>query len=108
MSDYEKKKTFKKKSSEKSYSGDDDYSNKDGDRKGSWKRKERPSIDLILDYKDVDSLKPFIAEGGRLVPSRVNRLNRRQQRELTTQVKRARQLALVPLSDRHSPMRSNH
>ena len=72
---------------------------------GGWRRRERPPVDLIVDYKDVESIKPFLSEGGRIVPSRVNRLNRKQQRMLSTEIKRARQLALVPISDRHSPLR---
>ena len=72
---------------------------------GSWRRRERPALDLIVDYKDIETLRPFISEGGRIVPSRVNRLNRKQQRVLQAEVKRARQLALLPISDRHTAMR---
>ncbi|MBC7385428.1 MAG: 30S ribosomal protein S18 [Cryobacterium sp.] len=72
---------------------------------GSWRRRERPPLDLIVDYKDIETLRPFIAEGGRIVPSRVNRLNRKQQRVLQGEIKRARQLALLPISDRHTAMR---
>ncbi len=79
--------------------GDDD---KGG---GSWRRRERPAIDLIMDYKDIETLKPFVSEGGRIVPSRVNRLNRKQQRVLQGEIKRARQLALLPISDRHTSLR---
>jgi small subunit ribosomal protein S18 len=79
----------------------------DGDDKGggSWRRRERPAIDLIMDYKDIETLKPFVSEGGRIVPSRVNRLNRKQQRVLQGEIKRARQLALLPISDRHTSLR---
>lgn len=89
---------------ERKYGGkrDRDGDDKDGGGKGSWRRRERPPVDLIIDYKDIDTLRPFIAEGGRIVPARVNRLNRKQQRELMSHVKRARQLALVPVSDRHT------
>lgn len=75
------------------------------DKGGSWRRRERPAIDLILDYKDIETLKPFVSEGGRIVPSRVNRLNRKQQRVLQGEIKRARQLALLPISDRHTSLR---
>jgi small subunit ribosomal protein S18 len=74
-----------------------------GGRGGS--RRERPAIDLIMDYKDIETLKPFVSEGGRIVPSRVNRLNRKQQRVLQGEIKRARQLALLPISDRHTSLR---
>ncbi len=100
---------FEKKERKFSKRRDDDAGSaggKDGgDKKGSWRRRERPAVDLIIDYKDVDSLKPFLSEGGRIVPSRVNRMNRKQQRELASQVKRARQLALVAISDRHGNQR---
>ena len=93
----------------KSYSNDGDDmgagGGKDGDRKPSWRRRERPPVDLLMDYKDIDTLRPFLSEGGRIVPSRVNRLNRKQQRILTIEIKRARQLALVPVSDRHQMVR---
>ncbi len=75
------------------------------DRGGSWRRRERPSLDLIMDYKDIETLKPFVSEGGRIVPARVNRLNRKQQRVLQGEIKRARQLALLPISDRHTNLR---
>lgn len=65
------------------------------------RRRFRPAVDLVFDYKDTDGLKQFLAEGGKIVPARVSRLSRKQQRKLTTAVKRARQLALLPISDRH-------
>lgn len=102
-----KERTFKKKSYSNDNDGgmDDRGGGKDGDRKPSWRRRERPPIDLLMDYKDIDTLRPFLSEGGRIVPSRVNRLNRNQQRILTIEIKRARQLALVPVSDRHTMVR---
>lgn len=101
-----KKKEFTKRSSR-----DDDEGGRGGDRDdkkgggGNWRRRERPALDLIIDYKDVETLRPFLSEGGRLVPARVNRLNRKQQKVLASEVKRARHLALVPISDRHSAHR---
>jgi len=82
-----------------------DRGDRDDKGGGSWRRRERPAIDLILDYKDIETLKPFVSEGGRIVPSRVNRLNRKQQRVLQGEIKRARQLALLPISDRHTSLR---
>jgi small subunit ribosomal protein S18 len=83
----------------------DDRDDDKGGKGGSWRRRERPPLDLIVDYKDIETLRPFISEGGRIVPSRVNRLNRKQQRVLQGEVKRARQLALLPISDRHTAIR---
>ncbi len=69
------------------------------------RRRVRPPIDLIFDYKDVESLRQFITEGGRIVAARISRLSRGQQRRLATEIKRARQLALLPISDRHRSYR---
>jgi small subunit ribosomal protein S18 len=49
-----------------------------------------------IDYKDVDLLKKFITERGKILPRRLTGLTAQQQRDLTTAVKRARILALLP------------
>lgn len=54
-----------------------------------------------IDYKDIDLLKDFITETGKIVPSRITGTKARYQRQLTTAVKRARYLALLPYSDQH-------
>lgn len=54
-----------------------------------------------IDYKDVDLLKDFITETGKIVPSRITGTKARYQRQLTTAIKRARYLALLPYSDQH-------
>ena len=53
------------------------------------------------DYKDIDLLKDFITETGKIVPSRITGTKAKYQRQLTTAVKRARYLALLPYSDQH-------
>ena len=63
--------------------------------------KPRPPADLRFDYKDISTLRKYLTEHARIVPSRITRLNARQQRELTVAIKRARQLALLPCSPRH-------
>lgn len=55
------------------------------------KGKEAP-----INYKDADSLKRFLTEGGKILPRRRTGLNAKQQRRLTTAIKRARHLALLP------------
>lgn len=65
------------------------------------RRRARPPLDLVIDYKDVETLRSFLMDSGRIVPARITRLNRKEQQELTRAVKRARQLALLPLSPRH-------
>lgn len=54
-----------------------------------------------IDYKDLDTLKAYITETGKIVPSRITGTKARYQRQLATAVKRARFLALLPYSDSH-------
>jgi small subunit ribosomal protein S18 len=54
-----------------------------------------------VDYKDVDLLKDFIGETGKIVPSRITGTKARYQRQLSAAIKRARYLALLPYSDNH-------
>ena len=49
-----------------------------------------------IDYKDVDLLKKFITERGKILPRRLTGLTAKQQRDLTTAVTRARIVALLP------------
>ncbi len=54
-----------------------------------------------IDYKDLDTLKQYVSETGKIVPSRITGTKARYQRQLATAVKRARFLALLPYSDAH-------
>jgi small subunit ribosomal protein S18 len=54
-----------------------------------------------IDYKDVSKLKAYITETGKIVPSRVTGTSAKYQRQLSTAIKRARFLALLPYCDRH-------
>jgi small subunit ribosomal protein S18 len=49
-----------------------------------------------IDYKDVDLLKKFISERGKILPRRVTGTNAKYQRKLTIAIKRSRQMALLP------------
>lgn len=49
-----------------------------------------------IDYKDVARLKRFVTEQGKIIPSRQTGTCSRHQRELTTAIKRARNIALLP------------
>ncbi len=49
-----------------------------------------------IDYKDANRLRKFIAEGGKILPSRQTGTCARHQRELTVAIKRARNIALLP------------
>ena len=54
-----------------------------------------------IDYKDVNLLKQYIGESGKIVPSRITGTRANYQRQLATAVKRARFLALLPYTDNH-------
>ncbi|MBC7880131.1 MAG: 30S ribosomal protein S18 [Anaerolineae bacterium] len=49
-----------------------------------------------IDYKDVDLLRKFITERGKILPRRITTLTAKQQRDLTVAIKRARIMALLP------------
>ena len=49
-----------------------------------------------IDYKDIDLLRKFITERGKILPRRITGLTAKQQRDLTIAIKRARILALLP------------
>ena len=54
-----------------------------------------------VDYKDVDVLRDFIAENGKIIPARLTGTRAIYQRQVTTAIKRVRFLALLPYSDQH-------
>jgi small subunit ribosomal protein S18 len=54
-----------------------------------------------VDYKDINTLKGYVTETGKIVPSRITGTKSRYQRQLSLAIKRARFLALLPYSDTH-------
>lgn len=54
-----------------------------------------------IDYKDLETLKAYVSETGKIVPSRITGTNAKYQRQLATAIKRARFLALLPFTDSH-------
>jgi len=54
-----------------------------------------------VDYKDINLIKQYVGETGKIVPSRITGTKARYQRQLATAVKRARYLALLPYTDNH-------
>ncbi len=54
-----------------------------------------------IDYKDLNLLKAYISESGKIVPSRITGTKAKYQRQLATAIKRARFLALLPYTDSH-------
>ena len=55
-----------------------------------------------VDYKDVDTLKDFIQENGKIMPARLTGTRAHYQRQVDTAIKRARYLALLPYTDLHN------
>ena len=49
-----------------------------------------------IDYKDVDTLKRYVNEQGKILPGRMSGISAKFQRQLTTAIKRARHVALLP------------
>ena len=54
-----------------------------------------------IDYKDLELLKQYITETGKIVPSRITGTKAFYQRQLASAIKRARYLALLPYTDQH-------
>jgi small subunit ribosomal protein S18 len=54
-----------------------------------------------IDYKDLNTLKQYVTETGKIIPSRNTGTKARYQRQLTRAIKLARYLALIPYSDTH-------
>ncbi|MBT8506257.1 30S ribosomal protein S18 [Coxiella-like endosymbiont of Rhipicephalus sanguineus] len=54
-----------------------------------------------IDYKDIYTLKDYIMESGRMVPSRITGTSAKYQRQLSRAIKLARYLALLPYCDTH-------
>lgn len=54
-----------------------------------------------IDYKDLETLKAYVSETGKIVPSRITGTQARYQRQLSLAIKQARYLALLPYSDSH-------
>jgi len=54
-----------------------------------------------IDYKDINLLRNYVMENGKIVPSRITGTSAKYQRQLATAIKRARFLALLPFCDAH-------
>ncbi len=55
-----------------------------------------------VDYKDIELLKGFITESGKIVPARITGTKAKYQRQLTKAIKVSRYLALMPYTDSHT------
>ena len=71
-----------------------------GARRGPVRRRRKVCIfcgnTAVVDYKDVNLLRKFVSERGKILPRRITGNCAKHQRELTTAIKRARHLALMP------------
>jgi small subunit ribosomal protein S18 len=76
------------------------------------KRPKRPAQNLLFKRKrfcrftvtgveEIDTLRDFIAENGKIIPARLTGTRAIFQRQLNTAIKRARFLAMLPYSDQH-------
>jgi small subunit ribosomal protein S18 len=54
-----------------------------------------------IDFKDLETLKAYVTETGKIVPSRITGTKAKYQRQLATAIKRARYVALIPYTDSH-------
>ena len=67
-------------------------------RKGCYFCKNK---DVVLDYKDVNLLKRYVAESGKISPRRFTGTCAKHQRKLVVEIKKARQMSLLPFTDKH-------
>ena len=74
--------------------------NRSAQKRRKYCRFTAEKIDYI-DYKDVDLLKDFISENGKIIPARLTGTKSKFQRQLSSAIKRARFLALLPYTDLH-------
>ena len=69
-------------------------------RKGGIRRRKKVCVfcgkDNVIDYKDVNKLKRYVSERGKILPRRITGTCAKHQRALTVAVKRARHIALLP------------
>lgn len=65
-------------------------------RRTFQRRRPRQVIPDYIDWKDVDYLRQFIPERGKIMPRRISGVTAKDQRRLATAIKRARSMALLP------------
>ena len=68
-----------------------------GDRPRRYQRRRpRQVVPDYLDWKDVDYLRQFVPERGKIMPRRISGITAKDQRRIATAIKRARSMALLP------------
>ncbi len=82
-----------------------DKDKKDRGQKALFRRRKfcRFTADKVdwVDYKEIDVLKDFVNENGKIIPARITGTTSGFQRQLSVAIKRARFLALLPYTDLH-------
>ena len=65
-------------------------------RRTYQRRRPRQVVPDYVDWKDVDYLRQFIPERGKIMPRRISGITAKDQRRIATAIKRARSMALLP------------
>ena len=66
-----------------------------------FRRRRRVTLKSRIDYKDVDLIRGFMDDRGKILPRRLTRRNTKQQRQVTKAIKRARSIALLAFAEEH-------
>jgi len=74
-------------------------------RRFMLRRKRTLDPSIAIDFKKPDTLKRFITDRGKIIPRRISGATASQQRAITTAIKRARYLSLLPYAVTHRPER---
>lgn len=61
-------------------------------------KKDKKDKSDFIDYKDINKLRKYITERGKILPRRISGACAKHQRELTSAIKRARNIALLPFT----------
>ena len=88
-----KKRNNKKKSSQSTFSRLSVFQNQ------KYKLKKKCPLSSkdgpVIDYKNINLLKRYVSDNGKILPSRITSVSQKKQRELSLSIKRARNLALI-------------
>lgn len=72
-------------------------------KRGGFHRKRKVCVfcgkDNKIDYKDAAKLRKYVSESGKILPRRITGTCTEHQHDITTAIKRARQMALLPYVD---------
>ena len=67
----------------------------------SQDKEDTSAGDPEIDYKNLDKLRQYIGETGKILPGRISGASASMQRRITAEIKRARYLGLLPYTDQH-------